>query len=140
MSKFEYINNSPKKKATSDCVIRSLVTVLELDAKTIMQELTEYYLTTGYFINEPRCYDTYLRDKGYEKCKQPTKSNKKKYTAEEFCDYLNASDIQGSVIAHVGKEHVSTFVNTGTTTDKDYKVYDTWDCTDKCVGNYWIKT
>lgn len=140
MSKFEYINNSPKKKDTTDCVIRSFVTALGLDVRTVMVELTEYYLNTGYFINEPRCYDTYLRDKGYMKCKQLQKADKTKYTAEEFCDYLNTSTIQGPVIAHIGKEHVSTFMNDGTTVDKDYKLYDTWDCTDRCVGNYWIKT
>lgn len=139
MSRFQYVNNNPKGKDTSDCVIRAFVTALALDAKIIMYELTECYMTTGYFINEPRCYNKYLKRKGYVKCKQLRKPDRKKYTAEEFCVYLDNSTIQGPVVAHVGIGHISVFVNNGTPTSKNYQLNDTWDCTDKCVGNYWIQ-
>ena len=137
MSKLVIANNNPKGKNTCDCVIRALMMATGMEAKAIINELTNIYLTKGWFLVDAKCYGKFLTDRGYVKNKQARKLDNTKYTAEEFCTYLNNSNIQGAVIAHVGGNHVSTFVNIGTPDNKNYMVHDTWDCTKKCVGNYW---
>ena len=115
MGKFVYNNENHKNKKTTDCVIRALKTVLDIDIKTIIYELTDIYIKTGFYISDPKCYDKYLTSKGYTKMKQPRHSDKSKFTAEEFCDYLNhLYDIKGDIVAHVGGHHITTFVNEGT--------------------------
>lgn len=138
MGKFMCVNNNPKNKKTSDCVIRALVTALDKDIVTIISDLTNIYMTKGWFLNDPKCYDTYLRQNNYIKCPMPKKYDNTKFTAEEFCTYLNnRNDVTGVVLAHVGGHHISTFVNIGTEEDKDYRIQDIWDCSNKCVGNWW---
>lgn len=138
MGKFIKHNAGAKNQRTCDCVIRALVTALSLDIRTVINELTDIYMETGYFINDPKCYDKYLSNKGYIKNKQPRCADNTKYTAEEFCEYLNQhTEINSTVLAHVGSHHITAFVNIGDNTDRDYRVYDTWDCTQKSVGNYW---
>ena len=140
MGKFVYNNENHKNKKTTDCVIRALKTVLDIDIKTIIYELTDIYIKTGFYISDPKCYDKYLTSKGYTKMKQPRHSDKSKFTAEEFCDYLNhLYDIKGDIVAHVGGHHITTFVNEGTEIEPNYKIYDIWDCSNKCVGNWWCR-
>ena len=137
-NKFISVNKNPKGKKTTDCVIRALITALNLSVETIIQELTTIYITKGWFINDKKCYSKYLESKGYAIHKQPKRYDNTKYTAEEFCEYLNENtDINGTVIAHVGGHHISTFVNVGTDKNRDYRIYDIWDCSSKCVGNWW---
>ena len=141
LRKFVNVNNNPKNKKSCDCVIRALITTLNLDTETIIKDLTQIYLTKGWFLTDKKCYSKYLETKGYIMNKQPKKFDNTKYTAEEFCEYLNKNKyIKGTVMAHVGGHHVSTFVNTGTEKNRDYRIYDIWDCSLKCVGNYWIKS
>ena len=137
--KFVNINSNPKGKKTTDCVIRALTMATGLTHETVINELVNIYMTKGYFITDKKCYEHWLQFRKYTKHKQPRKADNTKYTGAEFCEYLNKSDIEGTVIAHIGGHHITTFVNVGTTTNKDYKIHDTWDCTNKCVGNYWTQ-
>lgn len=36
---------------------------------------------------------------------------------------------KGNIIAHIGGNHIVAIVN--------HKVYDIWDSTDYCIGNFW---
>jgi hypothetical protein len=140
MSRTIIINENPKKKRTPDCVIRALKTALNLDAKTIIYELTDIYIKDGWFINDPKCYDKYLKSKGYIKQPQPKYEDGTKYNANEFCKLLNSTEsIHGTVLAHVGTHHIVAFVNHGTDDNKDYYLHDSWDSSTGRVGNYWIK-
>ena len=58
--------------------------------------------------------------------KERKKSNNTKYTGKEFVKIIN-----GTALAHIGGHHIVCI--------KDNKVLDTWDSTDGCIGNYWIK-
>ena len=64
--------------------------------------------------------------------KQTRKPDNSKYTGKEFC-----LDIQGSpnpnkkYIATIGRHHIVAIV--------DGKINDTWDCSNKCIGNYWTR-
>lgn len=130
-------NNNPKNKKTSDCTIRAFMEITNSSIEQIMQELTAIYLKTGYFINDVKCYEKWLAAKGYIKQKQPKHYNNKKFTASEFCEHLtHCTRLKTPVIAHVGGHHISVFIYTE---ENGYKIQDTWDCSNKCVGNYWIK-
>ena len=137
MKKLINKNNNPKNKKTCDCTVRAFMEITDLTIEQIIQELTAIYLKTGWFINDPKCYDKWLKDKGYVKQKQIKHADNSKYTAHEFCNYLNDNmKDKTPVIAHVGGHHISVFIYTE---ENGYMVQDIWDCTNKCVGNYWIK-
>ena len=107
-TKFVNKNNNPKNRKTSDCTIRAFMEITDLSIEQIIQELTTIYLKTGWFINDPKCYEKWLNAKGYIKHKQLKHYNNKKYTASEFCDYLtHCTHLKTPVLAHVGGHHIS---------------------------------
>ena len=76
--------------------------------------------------SDAACYGKYLEGLGWSKQKQPRKPDGKKYTGSEFVGFF-----KGTAVANIGGGHVTCI--------KDGKVWDTWDCTDGCIGNYWYK-
>lgn len=138
--RFTNTNTNPKGKNTSDCVIRSLVLALGLDAETIVKDLTAIYLDTGYYASDPKCYGKYLESKGFKRHGQPRKPDRKRYKGYEFCQKLDDNPhIHGVVVAHIGNGHLSTMNNTETEPNRFYTVHDTWDCSERVVGTYWAK-
>ena len=67
--------------------------------------------------------------KGWIKQKQPRKDDNTKYTGEEFCIFIARE--KRRYVVNVGGNHTVAIVNK--------KIYDTWDSTEGCVGNYWFK-
>lgn len=133
MSRFINKNNNPKGKRTGDCTIRAFTELTNKSIEEIILELTAIYIKTGYFIDDPKCYDKWLKNIGYEKQKQVKKYDNTKYTGGEFCMYLNTLGTTDTIVAHIGGHHITTFVYT----ENGYMIQDTWDCTHKCVGNWW---
>lgn len=135
---FYFYNANPHNKFVGDCVIRAICTALEQSWEQTVRELTEIGIKYGYLVDEPKCYGRYLESKGWVKCKQPRKKDNTKYTGREFCEKLQewSSDIPTSVdgryIAHIGGHHMVAIVNG--------RVFDTWNSTGGCIGNYWVKT
>lgn len=125
---FKYHNANPKNKITADCVIRALCTALDEPYETVYRELFEFSIKCGYMLNETQCYDKYLQSKGWIKHKQPRKADNTKYTGKEFCERARVYE---NYIINIGGHHIAAIVNG--------KVNDIWDCTYKCVGNYWTK-
>lgn len=130
---FHYYNANPKNRITTDCVIRSIATALEQDYNKTVMELAAMQCETGYDDGDKKLYDMYLKNKGWIKCKQPKKSNNTKYTGVEWCIKIQSSTDSNldRMIAHIGGHHIVAII--------DGKVNDIWDCTDRCVGNYWIR-
>lgn len=124
---FHFYNANPKNKFTGDCVIRALCTAMNKPYEEVLKELCENSLKTGYSIASTENYDRYLKLQGWIKHKQPKKINNTKYTGEEFC-----KTITENCIANIGGNHVVAIINS--------KVYDTWDSTEFCIGNYWTKS
>ena len=134
---FHYYNANPHNKKTGDCVIRAICTALNQTWEQTVRELTEIGLKYGYLANEPKCYGRYLESKGYIKHSQPRHGDNTKYTGKEFCRLLNERINDGNnVIAHIGGHHIVTFVYEDNDT---YRVYDIWNSTEGCIGNYWTK-
>ena len=126
-------NNNPKNKKTCDCVIKALTEVTDKSVEEIITELTTIYINKGWFINDPKCYDIWLKDNGYEKQNRPKFPDGKKYTGNEFCEYLNTLGITDTILAHIGAHHITVFKHT----EEGYAVQDAWNCSDYCVGNWW---
>ena len=135
---FHFYNANPKNKYTNDCVIRAISTALEQSWEQTIKELTELGIKYGYVYDDTKCYERYLKSKGWVKHKQPRKNDNTKYTGKEFCKILDEDilAVGKSVIAHIGGHHIVCIKET-----EDYgfhKIYDTWDSTDGCIGNFWI--
>lgn len=148
---FHFHNANPKNRFGEDCVIRAISTALEQSWEQTVLEMTELGIKYGYVLNDTHLFPKYLKSKGWQKCAQPRKDDKTKYTGKEFCRYLDIHSsigwysnniISGNVIANIGGHHVVAFVPTPVTTSIKgyaYKLYDIWDSTGGCIGNYWVK-
>lgn len=120
-------NKNPKNKKTTDCVIRAIATATNKEWENIYKELAEQGIKKGLMINDRNNWKAYLKSLGYEQQKMPRKEDRTRYTLEKFCDEL-AEENKIYIIKVAG--HLTCV--------KDKKLYDTWNCSNKCVGNYWI--
>lgn len=126
---FHFHNSNPKNRFTTDCVIRAICTALEIPYNQVVMEMAKLQCETGYDDGDNKLFGMYLEQKGWVKQKQPRKDDNTKYTGEEFCIFIARE--KRRYVANVGGNHTVAIVNK--------KVYDTWDSTEGCVGNYWIK-
>ena len=126
---FHYYNANPKNRITGDCVFRAFTLAMNQDYNTTVMEMAELMCKTGYAMNDTKGESKYLEMKGWVKHKQPRKPDGTKYTGEEFCKMLAKKNQR--YIAHIGGHHMVAIVNC--------KVWDIWDSTNGCIGNYWTK-
>lgn len=127
-STFHYHNANPKGRFTGDCVVRALCTAMEKPYEEVYRELLESALKTGYSIASKENYDKYLQSKGWVKHKQPRKEDNTKYTGKEFCERARCYE---NYIAKIGGHHIVAIIGG--------KVWDIWNSTGGCIGNYWTK-
>ena len=122
---FIFHNENPKKLVSSaDCVIRAIALATGKTWENTLEGLVEISLKVKDVPNAKRVYNKYLEQLGYPMQKQPRKTNNKKYTAEEFAKKFD----EGTYVISLAN-HLSVVV--------DGKIYDTWNCSDRSVGNYW---
>lgn len=137
---FKFFNANPKNRFTGDCVIRAIVTALEQDYNNTVMEMAELMCKTGYAMDSEKGIEKYLTLKGWTKHPQPRKSDNTKYTGEEFCKLINKDILflGKRIIANIGSHHIVCIKQTEDVYGM-FKVHDTWDSTDGCIGNFWIK-
>lgn len=122
---FIFHNENPRGLLRSnDCVIRAIAKATGKDWDEVFEQLAIIGLELKDVVNSKPVYDKYLQQLGYPMQKQPRKSNNTKYTAAEFAKKFN----KGRYVISLAN-HLSVVV--------DGKIYDTWNCSDKSVGNYW---
>ena len=122
---FIFHNENPRGLLRSnDCVIRAIAKATGKDWDEVFEQLAIIGLELKDVVNSKPVYDKYLQQLGYPMQKQPRKSNNTKYTAAEFATEFN----KGRYVISLAN-HLSVVV--------DGKIYDTWNCSDKSVGNYW---
>lgn len=124
---FHFHNANPKHRATGDCVVRAVSVATGLGWDDTLMALTEVSLKLKVMPNSKDCFGKYLQGLGWVKHAQPKKPDGKKYTGEEFCKMLEHG--HKPIIANIGGHH--------TVCIKDGKVWDIWNSTDGCIGNYW---
>lgn len=126
---FHYHNANPKNRITGDCVFRAFALAMNQDYNITVMEMAEMMCKTGYVMNDSKGESKYLESKGWVKHKQPKKPDGTKYTGKEFCEMIAKKNQR--YIAHIGGHHMVAIVNC--------KVWDIWDSTNGCIGNYWTK-
>ena len=129
-STFKYYNANPKGRISSDCVIRAICTAMGVSWETVIREMTEVGIEIGEVVNGTKTIEAYLKKHGWVKMKQPRKADNTKYTGKEFCRKFKKI-YKTPIVANIGGHH--------TVCIKDGKIHDIWDCTDSCIGNFWIK-
>lgn len=120
-------NNNPKNKKTGDCVIRAISFATKNSWENTYRALAELGIKNCLILNDTNNWRKYLKSLGYEQQKMPRKADNKRYTVHEFCNQLAKKDV--TYIIKVAN-HITVV--------KDKDLYDTWDCSNKSVGNYWI--
>ena len=138
---FRFFNANPKNRITGDCRIRAICTATKTDYNKVVMDLARIQCETGYDQVSNQGIDILLKEYGWEKQKQPRKANGTKYTGEQFCKLLNKEKSSlGGIVANIGGHHVVAIMPTDPLDDKEnWKVFDIWDSTEGCIGNYWIK-
>lgn len=142
---YQYFNANPKGKKTSDCVTRAICAATGIPYNQVVMELAELQCKTGYDKTDSKLFDRYLTAKGFIKHKQPRHDDNTKFTGNDFCCFLSVSygdGSAGSIVANLGGNHVVCIAptNSGDGINCRYKVLDTWNSTDGCIGNFWSKT
>lgn len=124
---FKRLNMNPKDLKVGDCVIRALSLADDKeDYKRVYKELFEIGYKLCRMPNDKVVYEKWLKEHGWVKIKMPKKPNNKRYTLEEWINDNPDLTFVASIAKHL------TFVDRCT-------LIDTWNCSYKCIGNYWIK-
>lgn len=138
-STFHYHNQNPHKRITTDCVIRAISTATEIPYNQVVMEMAEMQCKYGYDEADSKGIDKYMASKGWIKHKQPRKPDGTKFTGAEFCREASKSFVllDRNIIANIGGHHIVCIK--ANTFQEPHKIWDIWDCSHKCIGNYWTK-
>lgn len=126
---FHFHNANPKTNITSDCVFRAISTALNQSWDQTYMEMVELGIKSGYTPTNPKVIEKYLKQKGWIKHKQPKYEDGTKYTGIEFCSTLDDEFLHKNIVANIGTHHMVAIVGK--------KIYDIWNSSRGCVGNYW---
>ena len=129
---FHFHNANPKNARTDDCVFRAISTVTGISWDDVVMGLAKTAVKLKRSLDDTKVIDSYLGELGYVRRMQPYRielytEKKEKYTGQDFCQTFRSK----TCIANIGGHHMTAIVNG--------KIYDTWDCSEGCIGNYWEK-
>lgn len=125
---FEYHNENPKgRKGVGDCVFRAIAFGTQKPWTDVVREMSEIAIEIYDAPNGDMCIERFFANHGIPKRPQPKKDNGCKYTVKEFIQEFTNS--KSRYVVSVANHLTAVFMG---------KVYDTWDCSDKTVCNYWI--
>ena len=127
---FEKTNINPKGRKTGDCSTRAIATTLGISWEEALRMQMEEALKCYYDPTSKQVVERVLERFGYIKMKQPRKADGKKYTVGELNQILTQKEMQDGVLVTVAHHH---------TCIKDGVIKDTWNCSRKAVGNYYVK-
>ena len=135
---FHYLQKNPPERI-GDCVIRAFAAALDISWDEAMDRIASASNNENTTVNTAPVYHQLLKKEGFSK-RSPMHINGKKLTGKEFCRELDKMLLNGErVFAYVGRNHVAAvlpFIEHGTT---HYKIVDSWDSSDRLIGDYWIK-
>jgi len=89
---FHFYNANPHNRITTDCVIRAISTASGVAYNDVVMDLAKIQCKTGFDPSEASTFGKYLESLGFEKRRQPRKSDGTKYTGKEFCELLQRGD------------------------------------------------
>lgn len=123
---YQYLNLHPEGKRVGDCVKRAIAKALEKDYKEVSLELNRFKKVSGTSTyNHPDNYKKYLESLGAIYIPFPAYAGEPRMNGKRFAQ----DSKKGTYILRMAK-HLSVCV--------DGIIYDTWDCSDKCVYGVWL--
>ena len=132
-------NKNPNGRQTGDCVVRALSTVYKCswyEALNLMGEKTGF---SDLCINSTENINSVLRKLDFKRHQMILRNNKQ-LTGKQFCEFINQRYKNGErVFAYVGRSHCAAVIPIKLSDGKStYKISDTWDCTNRNIGEYWV--
>ena len=143
---FHYYNANPKNRITTDCCVRAISAATGTDYNRVVLAQAIIQMETGYDQACNKGVDVLMERSGWSKMPQPRKKDGTKYTGKEFCEfqqkylqdeYAHGKEVDDGIVisprivANIGGHHMVAIV--------DGKVWDIWNSTRGCIGNYWVK-
>lgn len=140
---FRLYNANPKNRLTGDCAYRAIALALNKPWETVVMEMAVLACENGYSPASKENIDRYMTKNGWIKKKQPRRFDNTKFTGEDWCKEITKGHLGyfGDVmLAKIGGHHI-VCIKVVECDDGIHraKVHDTWDSTDYCIGNYWVK-
>ena len=124
---FIFHNENPKNSlSAADCVVRAIAKGTNQTWDHVFKGLFEVAFKLKDSPNTKKTYGKYLKDIGYTMQKQPKNFDGTKLTVQDFIN----QNPEGTYICKL-RGHLTVVV--------DGILYDTWNCLDDVVGNYWEK-
>ena len=136
-STFHYFNANPKNRITGDCRIRGIAVACEVPYNQVVMDLARIQCETGYDQTANQGISILMKQYGWTKHPQPRKPDGTKYTGKEFCEVIQRKEhkdgivISPRIFCNIGGHHEVAII--------DGQVWDHWDSTGGCIGNYWTK-
>lgn len=122
---FKVYNAHPKKKNVRDCVKRAICVAEDRDYRQVAKELNAIKRKIGAASYScPTVWKNYIKEKGYEKLPFPAEKGKKRMNGQRFMKQFK----EGNYILRMAG-HLSCCI--------DGDIFDTCDCTEKCVYTAW---
>lgn len=122
---YKVYNANPLKKKTSDCVVRALCKVTDLDWDTVYKELFDIGYELKVMPNNDESWKEFLRRRGFIYHAIKVKKGSKRPRVNKF-----SRDNKGTFILGVANHIVAC---------QGGHYYDTWDSGECCLYTYWEK-
>ena len=138
---FKFYNANPKGKITDDCVIRAIAQGQNISWNEAYTKLFNNSVKLCVMPNNRKNADAVLKSDGWVRMSQPKHYDGRKVTARELIYYYSQWKSNVSIIASIGAHHFTCIcdINRDNEKPREYKVHDIWDCSDNCIGVYYIK-
>lgn len=122
---YRFLNLHPKGKRVGDCVKRAIAGAENRDYMEVQRELNRLKKEThcDYF-NDRKNIAAYMQKHGYIKLSFPAVKGEPRMNGERFCQAYPKGRYVLNMAGHL-------------TCCVDGVIYDTWDCSQKCVYNAW---
>lgn len=122
---YKFLNLHPKGKIVDDCVKRAIAGAENRDYMEVQRELNRLKKETHCdCFNNRKNIAAYMQKHGYIKLSFPAVKGEPRMNGERFCQAYP----KGRYILNMAG-HLTCCV--------DGVIYDTWDCSQKCVYNAW---
>ena len=126
---FKFSNLNPKGQKTGDCVIRAVAAFLGWTWERTYRELAEWGMEHGWMLNSDENFESFLLAKAWEKERMPRRADNTRFTAKEFCQQI----AEPGTVYLIRLAHHLSFIG------PDCRIWDTWDCGRRSVGNFWSR-
>ena len=121
---YKFLNVHPENKRVADCVKRAITTVTGIDYQQVQLELNRYKKISGCAkFNDNKNWKGYVENVLHlKKLSFPAEPGVPRMNGERFCELYP----KGKYLLRMA-HHLTACI--------DGVIYDTWDCSDKCVYN-----